>query len=207
MTLEARTMEYLAQHGYPVPTVEELTDDELGLVMQRIDGPTMVEQIGRAPWTLRRQADTLAGLHQRLHDIPVPDFLPPAPVGEGSSVVHMDLHPLNVMIGRDGPVVIDWARACRGDPGTDVALAWLLMNAGEAPGGRLRPRLLNLGRNALTRRFLSHFDPQTVARQLRSAAAWKANDTNLSDGEIAALHDAVRRAESGVFIEHRQQKE
>ena len=199
-------MEYLTQQGYPVPAVEELSDDELGLVMQRIDGPTMVEQIGRAPWTLLRQADTLAELHHWLHAIPAPDFLPPAPVGEGASVVHMDLHPLNVMVSQAGPVVIDWARACRGNAGTDVALAWLLMNAGAAPGGRLRSRLLNLGRTALTRRFMSHFDPKTVNPQLHAAAAWKAADPNLTDVEVEALGDAVRRAESRQSIEQSQQK-
>ena len=52
---------------------------------------------------MRRQAATLAELHLRLHEIEAPDFLPPAPVGGGDKVLHLDLHPLNVMVGPKGP--------------------------------------------------------------------------------------------------------
>jgi aminoglycoside phosphotransferase (APT) family kinase protein len=194
MALEAKTMDYLADHGYPVPTVEELSDDGRDLVMQRIDGRSMVEQLGQAPWTVRRQADTLAMLHLRLHEIPPPDFLPPAPFGEGSSVLHLDLHPLNVLISNAGPVVIDWTSACVGSPDADVALAWLLMSAGDIPGGRLRSRLMGLGRDLLTNRFFAHFDPNALQPQLHTVAAWKAADANLTPEEVAAVWRAVRRA-------------
>jgi len=196
MALEAKTMDYLGGHGYPVPTVEALSDDGCDLVMQRIDGRSMVEQLGRAPWTVRRQADTLAMLHLRLHEIPPPDFLPPSPFGEGSSILHLDLHPLNVLISDTGPVVIDWTSACVGSPDADVALAWLLMSAGDIPGGGLRARLLGLGRDLLTNRFFAHFDPDALLPQLHAVAAWKAADANLSPEEVASLWRAVRRVEA-----------
>ena len=196
MALEARTMEYLAGHGYPVPQVEELSDDGCDLVMQRIFGRSMVEQLGRAPWTVRRQADTLAELHSRLHEIPPPDFLPPSPLGEGPSILHMDLHPLNVLLSDAGPVVIDWTSACIGDPNDDVALAWLLMSAGDIPGGRLRASLLGIGRSRLTARFAGHFDRMSLQPRLEAVAAWKATDANLSTAEIDALWRTVRQAES-----------
>jgi hypothetical protein len=197
MALEARTMDYLAGHGYPVPGVEELSDDGCDLVMQRIDGRPMVEELGRAPWTVLGQADTLAMLHGRLHDIPPPDFLPPAPVGAGSRILHLDLHPLNVLVGDGGPVVIDWTSACVGDPNADVALAWLLMSAGEIPGGRLRSRVLGFGRTLLTRRFFGHFDRDALVGQLPAVAGWKAGDTHLSAAEIGSLWRAVRRVGGG----------
>ena len=195
MALEARTMDYLATHGYPVPAVEGLSDDGVDLVMQRIDGPSMVEQLGRAPWTVRRQADTLAMLHRQLHEIPAPDFLPSAPVSQGSSILHLDLHPLNVLIGSGGPVVIDWTSACVGNPDADAALAWLLMSAGDIPGGRTKSRLLGLGRHLLTSRFFGHFDADALVSQLHAVAAWKANDTNLSAAEVASLWRTVKHAE------------
>jgi hypothetical protein len=194
MAGEAQTMDYLAGHGYPVPSVEELSDDGCDLVMQRIDGRPMVEELGRAPWTVLRQADTLAMLHQRLHDIPPPDFLPPAPVSKGTSILHLDLHPLNVLVSKTGPVVIDWTSACVGDPNADVALAWLLMSAGEIPGGGLRTRLLGLGRTLLTKRFFGHFDRDEMVGQLTAVAGWKATDAHLSVGEVESLWRAVRRA-------------
>lgn len=173
LALEARTMDYL--------------------VMQRIDGRSMVEELGRSPWAVRRQADTLAMLHRRLHELPPPGFLPPSPVGEGASVVHLDLHPLNVLIGAAGPVVIDWTNACAGDPNVDVALAWLLMCAGEIPGGRLRSRALNVGRGLLTNRFLGHFHRPDVVSRLAAVAAWKATDPHLSVDEVESLWRAARR--------------
>jgi len=187
-------MNYLAGHGYPVPAVEDISDDGCDLVMQRIDGRSMVQQLGRAPWSVHRQADTLARLHEQLHEIPVPDFLPSAPVSEGSSILHLDLHPLNVIISSSGPVVIDWTSACVGNPDADVALAWLLMSAGNIPGGRLRSRLLGAGRSLLTTRFFSQFDPPAIIAQLEAVASWKATDENLCTDEVALLWRAVERA-------------
>jgi len=194
MALEAQSMNYLAGHGYPVPAVEDISDDGCDLVMQRIDGRSMVQQLGRAPWSVHRQADTLARLHQQLHEIPAPDFLPSAPVSEGSSILHLDLHPLNVIISSSGPVVIDWTSSCVGNPDADVALAWLLMSAGNIPGGRLRSRLLGAGRSLLTTRFFSQFDPPAIIAQLEAVASWKATDENLGPDEVALLWRAVERA-------------
>src|SRR6516225_6462261 len=90
---EARIMAYLHERGYPVPAVEEVSDDGTDLVMERIEGMSMVEAIGKAPWSVRRQVKALARLHKQLHEIAAPDFLPPAPIGQGDRVVHLDLHP------------------------------------------------------------------------------------------------------------------
>lgn len=186
-------MDYVAGHGFPVPTVEGLSDDGCDLVMQRIDGRSMVEQLARAPWTVFHHADALADLHQRLHRLPAPEFLPPSPMSVGASVLHLDLHPLNVLISDAGPVVIDWTGACVGNPNTDVALTWLMMAAGDIPGSRVRARLLEFGRSLLTNRFFTRFDREAVVGELQAAATWKATDTNLRSEEVDALWRAVDR--------------
>ena len=191
MALEAQTMRYLAEHGYPVPAVDELSDDGCDLVMQRIAGLSMVEVLGRSPWTVFRQADTLADLHRRLHEIPAPDFLPQSPISPGRSILHLDLHPLNVLLSPAGPVVIDWTGACVGNPNTDVALTWLMMSAGEIPGSRLRARVLGFGRSLLTDRFFRNFNRDDVVSELHAAATWKATDANLSQKEVAGLWRAA----------------
>ena len=193
---EAQTMEYLRHQGYPVPAVEELSADGGDLVMERIDGASMVEAVGRSPWAVRRQGGILAQLHRRLHDVPSPDFLGPAPVGRGDRVLHLDLHPLNVLMGPKGPVVIDWANACLGDPGVDVALAWVLMSAGEIPGGRIRARVLGWGRGLLVNGFVGHFDEVQLSRQLREVVEWKVKDPHMSEREVQAMWRLVERAES-----------
>ena len=156
----------------------------------------MVEELGRKPWTVRRQGAVLARLHGQLHDVPAPDFLPVAPTGNGGSILHLDLHPLNVLMSRNGPVVIDWTSACAGKPEADVALAWLLMSFGEIPGGRVKARLLGAGRTLLTTSFASHFDRRGLADQMHAVATWKATDRNLSAAEVASLWRAAAVAEA-----------
>jgi aminoglycoside phosphotransferase (APT) family kinase protein len=196
MAHEARTMAYLHEKGFPVPAIEDVSEDGFDLVMQRIDGPSMVDAIAKAPWTVRRQARTLAELHLRLHEIRAPDFLPPAPVGTGEMVVHMDLHPLNVIVSPKGPVVIDWTGAARGDPLVDVGLAWVLMAAGQIPGSPVLGKLLAVGRALLVNGFVSQFDRADVARRLRDVVEWKVKDPHMSAAEVAGMWKVVERAEA-----------
>ena len=94
--------------GYPVPAVEEVSDDGVDMVMERIDGADMVATMSERPWTIRQQGRVLADLHHRLHELTAPDWLHDAAVGRGDRLLHLDLHPLNVMMSPQGPVVIDW---------------------------------------------------------------------------------------------------
>jgi len=188
-------MTYLHEQGYGVPAVEELSSDETGLVMQRIEGLSMVEAIERAPWTVRRHARTLAEVHRSLHEIEAPSFLTSSPVGRGDRIVHMDLHPLNVLVGPKGAVVIDWANARAGDPNVDVGIAWVLMSAGQIPGGRVKTALLGWGRSLLVNAFLSGFDRGEVTRLLGEIVEWKAKDTHMSAGEIVRMRQLVRKAQ------------
>ena len=63
-------------------------------------------------------ARVLAALHDRLHQITAPEGLR-RPFGTGERIVHLDLHPLNVMLTAGGPVVIDWTNAADGPPGAE----------------------------------------------------------------------------------------
>jgi aminoglycoside phosphotransferase (APT) family kinase protein len=195
---EARIMAYLHEQGYPVPAVEEVSDDGTDLVMERIEGLSMVDAIGKAPWSVRRQAKTLAGLHMQLHGIAAPDFLPGAPVGHGDRVVHLDLHPLNVMVGPKGPTVIDWTNASAGDPLVDVGLAWVLMAAGQIPETGIMARLMGLGRSLLVNGFVNQFDRREVGRRLREVVTWKVQDPHMSEAEVAGMWKVVEQAEAAA---------
>jgi len=139
----------LRSHGYPAPAVEEISPDGLELVMERIDGPSMVEGIKRRPWSLHHQGALLATLHRRLHDIAGPEWLPVSAVGTGEVLVHLDLHPLNVILSPTGPVVIDWPNARRGDGAVDVALTWVLLASGDVPTGALWGAIMAKARQRL----------------------------------------------------------
>jgi len=188
MATEARTMAWVRDHGYPVPAVDSISDDGLDLVMERIDGVSMVEGLGRRPWTIPAQGRTLADLHRRLHEIPAPDWVPPAPCGApGDRLLHLDLHPLNVMVTKAGPVVIDWPNAHAGDPATDVALTWALMSAGAVEGGPVMRLLAKRGRAALIGAFLGRVDVDAARRALPSVVEWKVTDPNMSPAECAVM--------------------
>ena len=111
LSQEARVMAYVRSQGFPVPAVRELSEDGLSMVLERIDGADMVAVLGKRPWEIRRQGRTLADLHRRLHELTGPDWLPDAPIGRGDRLLHLDLHPLDVMMSPTGPVVIDWPNA------------------------------------------------------------------------------------------------
>lgn len=172
---EAHVMDHARAHGFPVPRVEEVRAD--ALVLERIDGPTMWEDLRRRPWRMRRHAATLAELHRRLHSIPFED----------AALLHLDLHPGNVILSPDGPVVIDWTNARSGDPPLDVALLWVLA---ASSGGRLG-RLF--GRN-----FLRHFDPADIARALPEAVAYRLADPNVLPEERERVRALTRSRRSGT---------
>jgi aminoglycoside phosphotransferase (APT) family kinase protein len=196
LATEARTMEYVRSHGYPVPAVDHLGEGGTDLVMERVEGPSMVELLGRRPWTLRANGALLGDLHRRLHEIPAPDWLAPGPGPGGDSFLHLDLHPLNVLMGPSGPVVIDWPNARRGVPDFDVALSWVLMTAGEIPGNRLRAALMGRARGFLVESFLRGFDRAAVGATVRAVVEWKVLDPHISEVEQARMWDLVGRAEA-----------
>ena len=184
-------MDFARRHGYPVPAVEEISVDGTEMVLERIDGPSMVGAIERRPWNVRRYGAVLAALHRRLHAIPAPDFVPKAPVGHGDRLLHMDLHPLNVVMGPAGPVVIDWARAAAGDPAVDVGLAWVLSAAGEIPAAGWKRWPSGAARSLLVGGFLAHAEVRPARALLAEVVDWKARDAHMSPAETSRMRQLV----------------
>ena len=149
---EAGLMRYLREAGYPVPEVFAANGTDL--VMQRLYGRDMLADLASRPWRVAGHARTLARLHDQLHQIAAPDGLPS--LGPGGRVLHLDLHPANVMLTADGPFVIDWSNAHAGEGGADVAMAYLIMASSEidALPWWLTPVARAL-RQAFVRRFLA----------------------------------------------------
>ena len=72
--LEAEIMRYVGSQGYPVPTIHAVSGPDM--VMERVDGPTMLADLGHRPWAMLAHARTLASLHRRLGVIAAPGSLP-----------------------------------------------------------------------------------------------------------------------------------
>ncbi len=186
-------MEFVHARGYPIPRVDHVSSDGAELIMEKIAGVNMIDALATAPWKAKRFGRMLADLHERLHELPAPEWLPVAPCGIGSQLLHMDLHPLNVMMSPRGPIVIDWTNAARGDPITDVALTWTLISAGEVPTGAVMARLVGAVRARLMRGFIGAFDREAVGRGVGAVVEWKSKDANMSESEIWSMRAFARR--------------
>jgi tRNA A-37 threonylcarbamoyl transferase component Bud32 len=105
--------------GYPVPRVDSWDGPQI--VMERIDGPTLGEQLVTGAVTPAEAAEVQGALQRRLHALPWPG------AADGEALLHLDLHPFNVLVGSDGPVVIDWTNAAVGPPGLDLAMSAVVL--------------------------------------------------------------------------------
>ncbi|GAA4623190.1 phosphotransferase [Cellulomonas oligotrophica] len=112
-TAEVALHRHLGAHGYPVPQL--LRQEPGGMLLERVAGPTLLEALLAGTTTAPRAAATLARLHHDLHLLPPPPGSP-----AGTCVVHLDLHPANVLLSARGPVVVDWASGGVGHRDTDV---------------------------------------------------------------------------------------
>jgi aminoglycoside phosphotransferase (APT) family kinase protein len=111
---EAAVMERVRGHGYPVPRVRVEDCSSTELVMERLHGPTMLGAFAAGRIDAAEAGVVLARLLRRLHALP-------------GRVVHLDLHPDNVMLTPAGPHVIDWANAEEGDPGLDWGMSAVIL--------------------------------------------------------------------------------
>ena len=111
--------------------------DGADLVMERIDGRALLDGLETHPWRLASVGRLLADLHHRLDAVPVAEWMPQRGEVERPGVVHCDLHPDNVMLTADGPVLIDWTRGGVGDRRMDLAHTWLIVAELGLPPDRL----------------------------------------------------------------------
>ncbi|HEX4906876.1 MAG TPA: phosphotransferase [Acidimicrobiales bacterium] len=172
---EAEIMRYVHSKGYPIPAVHDAGDGYL--VMDRVDGPTMIDAALKQPHKLRSWGRRLAALHEQLHAIEAPEWMRMAPL-PGDRIVHRDLHPLNVLMSADGPIVIDWSNASRGDPAFDVADTWVLLSTASPDLHGIEKLLAPLARRLFLRGFLGALDRGAARRAIPAAVEHRLTDRN-----------------------------
>ncbi len=184
---EAEVGRIVFDAGLDAPDVGDVVEVEgrLGIVYERVDGPSMLDVMVRRPWTVFGLARTFAEIQVRMHNCVRPELpsgreslewsIKQAPslddelracalerlagLPDGQAVCHGDFHPDNVVMSHRGPVVIDWMTATRNNPVADVARTTLLILGGAPPPGtsRVKRALIPLFRRALYSAYLRRY--------------------------------------------------
>jgi hypothetical protein len=189
--MQAAAIEAAAASGVRVPAVfsETTVMGRPGLVMERIDGADYLTLMGKQPWLVFSVGSLSGRVHAKLHEAVASDALPelrallrtriqtcprvPEELAtfaikvldglpDGAKLCHGDFHPGNLLRSKEGPVVIDWTNATRGDPDADVARTNLMLRVGEPPPGSpvIVRVLARIGGRILLWRYLSAYRRQ-----------------------------------------------
>jgi len=196
---EAHVTDAVHKAGLPAPAVEEIVEVEgrLGIVLERVDGPSMLPVLTSKPWRIGRLARTLAELHAAIHSCEMPELqslkedlgssirgleLPEEmkeavlrhleQLPDGNTICHIDFHPDNILMSSHGPVVIDWANPRRGDPLADVTSCSLLLRLAPVPQFMAGRWLINMFRGQLHSIYLKRY-LQLRPGSREQMAAWE----------------------------------
>jgi aminoglycoside phosphotransferase (APT) family kinase protein len=181
---EAKYVEAVRAVGAPAPALlgMEQIFGRPASVWERLDGPSLWQQVVDRPDRSAELGRTLADVQMALFELVPPVTLPDqrdrlvSKIRWSASNVdpslrlalellparsstprlcHGDLHPSNVIVSGDGPRLVDWFDASRGDPVADVARSSLtLLGDGAATPSHL-PGSDRRTLEVLTRAYLS----------------------------------------------------
>ena len=146
---EARMTRAAVAAGAPEVFNEVTVEGRFGIVLQRLDGPTLLQLLQTRTVTSEQVGTILASLYTSVHRTPPPpdvvslrdwidaasqtsrDILPKHIVTGVLTLIdrlppedglcHADLHPGNVIMTAEGPRIIDWACALRASAVFDIA--------------------------------------------------------------------------------------
>jgi uncharacterized protein (TIGR02172 family) len=171
--------------GIPTPAAGKIVEvnGRRGLIYERIAGISMLQEMNSRPWTLLWHSRSLAELQIKIHQQSIPGLpsykerlhhaisktryltedlrkkyltlLEALPAGQ--TLCHGDYHPGNILLTRDGPVVIDWMTACSGSRWADVARTSLLLTVGPKGAGKLVNPLIRVVIRLYHRMYLNRY--------------------------------------------------
>ena len=175
-------------------------DGRVGLLFERIRGPSMLAVLEHQPWRVLDLGKRLADVHLSINAQPAPGLgtqraylerligravdLPEgartaalqrlASLPDGDRLCHGDFHPDNLVLTARGPMVLDWMTATRGIPAADVARSLLLLEVAVLPPGTapLVLALVGVLRGVLARAYWRHYTAISGVRR-PDLAPWR----------------------------------
>ena len=197
---EAQVTGAVHKAGLPAPAVKGIVEVEgrLGIVFERVDGPSMLQVLKTRPWRISQLGRMLAELHVAIHSCEMPELpslkedlarsirdladLPKetkeavlqhlSQLPDGNTICHIDFHPDNILLSSHGPVVIDWSNPRRGDPVADIAATSLLFRFAPVPQFMAGRWSIIMFRNRLNSVYLKQYlQLQPVSRN--KITAWE----------------------------------
>ena len=179
---EAEVIDRLARAGLPVARAHGLVtiDGRSGVVLDRVDGRPLLAELLECDHARVRQladrfavlqcslnaatidglSDLMARLQEELRRSGLPEPLVAELAGLATrlddgqrGVCHFDFHPLNVLVGSQGWVVIDWVGVAAGPPMADLArtlVLWGRRHTPPIPGFLQRVRQRGLAEHGVT---------------------------------------------------------
>jgi hypothetical protein len=161
---QARLLDIAAQCGIRVPAQYGMVevDGRPGIVLEKLDGPDLLTEIGAKPWRLFADGAVWGRLHAQINSKQAPQDLettrsryrrrigssPLVPddyrasalarldsLPDGDRLNHGDFHPANIMRCDGGFASIDWSNATRGPAEADYIRSYIIGTLGDLPPG------------------------------------------------------------------------
>lgn len=229
---EIKIGRYIQEVQIPVPRVYERVEinNRVGIIYQRIEGPSLLHELATKPWNVVRYGRLLAKLHVQIHEVQAPGDLETQrewatggiPVSEkigedlkarilqlletlpdGNILCHGDFHPGNIIITPVGPVIIDWMTVSKGVPSGDVARTLTILEAAKAPDGTPLRWLLEWIRKIFLSTYLNTY-LQIRPEIKETIAGWQAvmAANFLSDVSIPGEGEDLRGIIERCLLEH-----
>ncbi|HKU93894.1 MAG TPA: aminoglycoside phosphotransferase family protein [Vineibacter sp.] len=166
--------------GAPAPEVLDVVtlEGRVGIVLRRLDGPTLLQLTRSGAMTFGQAGAILASLYMSVHKtpptwevLPLRDWMDGAlrsaggmvskhiasgilalieRLQPGDGLCHGDLHPGNVVMTADGPRIVDWLGAVRAPAAFDLGICHILLTelAPDVADDPQRPRAVNAAAQA-----------------------------------------------------------
>jgi aminoglycoside phosphotransferase (APT) family kinase protein len=192
----------LAAGVLPVPRVIDRVEvgDTTAVLLEKLPGEDAATVASRTPTLARAIGRACGVVHAQLAAVPAPPELPPAAQGGGGTgarLLHLDLHPYNILVSPGAEVtgVIDWANTAAGDPALDRARSWSIMNLDPAARARRAEPLWR----ALTEGWAETGTFPTIPATARAwACRFMLTDLarRYSSRDLAHVRDALGQAEA-----------